>query len=227
MRYAIYFAPRENSALWLAGCQWLGRDATNDAALEQPAVSDMEATIVRELTAAPRRYGFHATLKAPFRLIGGTRPSVLLDAVADFANRHKAIYLPALKVGKLGSFLALHIPGSCEDLQMLAATCVREFDRFRVPESISDQERRAEGLDERQRAHLENWGYPYVMDQWRFHMTLTNALTNAQVPILEAFLGDWFAPVLAEPVSLQDLCVYVEPEPGSNFIIAGRFPLTG
>ena len=170
MRYAIYFAPRENSALWMAGCRWLGRDAINDAELEQPAVPDMEATIVRKLTVAPRRYGFHATLKAPFRLISVASPGVLLDAVADFANRHKAFYLPELKVGQFGSFLALQISEPCQNLQTLAAACVSEFDRFRAAESVSDQARRAKGLDERQRAHLENWGYPYVMDQWRFHI---------------------------------------------------------
>lgn len=227
MRYAIYFTPRENSALWRAGCRWLGRDAIKDAELEQPDVPAVEAVIVRELTAAPRRYGFHATLKAPFRLISGTSEGVLLDAVTDFADRGKPFCLPDLIVGKLGSFLALQSCDSCEELQMLAAACVSEFDRFREPESVNDQARRADGLDERQRAYLENWGYPYVMDQWRFHMTLTKALPDSQLPILEGFLNDWFAPALAQPVWVQDLCVCVEPEPGCNFVVADRFPLKG
>jgi hypothetical protein len=132
-----------------------------------------------------------------------------------------------MEVRKLGSFLALQMPVPCVDLQTLAAACVSEFDCFRAPESVSDKARRTKGLDERQRAHLDNWGYPYVMDQWRFHMTLTNALHDSQMGILENFLNDWFAPVLAEPVWVQDLCVYVEPEPGSNFSVAGRFPLKG
>ena len=227
MRYAIYFAPCENSGLWQAGCRWLGRDAASDTEMEQPGVPGMESATVRELTTAPRRYGFHATLKAPFRLTGDASPGVFLATVADFARRRKPFRIPRLKVERLGSFLALQIEESCEDLQLLASDCVREFDPFRAAESASDQARRAEGLGVRQRAHLETWGYPYVMDQWRFHMTLTNALGDSQLSILKGFLGDWFARVVVEPVWVRDLCVYVETAPGSNLTIAGRFPLSG
>jgi putative phosphonate metabolism protein len=227
MRYAIYFAPRESSALWRAGCHWLGRDAISGAELHQPAVPDMQAETVRELTASPRRYGFHATLKPPFRLVNGSSQSDLLDAVADVANRRKPFPLPELEVNRLGSFLGLQITEPCEPLEELAAACVSELDRFRAPDSAEALARRSIGLDRCQRAHLARWGYPYVMDQWRFHMTLTNTLLEPQSDLLKHYLNDWFAAALVEPVWVQDLCVYVEPEPGGQFNVLARFPLKG
>lgn len=227
MRYAIYFSPRESSALWLAGCHWLGRDAISGAELDHPAVPGMDAAIVHELTASPRRYGFHATLKPPFRLVSAASQNIFLEAVREFANCGKPFCLPRMEVRKLGSFLALRTVEICEELQQLSASCVKEFDHFRAAESAEEQARRADGLDQRQRAHLARWGYAYVLDQWRFHMTLTNTLAEPQLSVLKEFLRDWFAPVLDEPVWVEDLCVYTEPEPGSNFNIAARFPLRG
>jgi len=227
MRYAIYFAPRASSALWQKGCRWLGRDPVSGAELDQPVVPGMDAAAVHELTASPRRYGFHATFKPPFRLISGSDQDVFFDAVEDFAKQGKPFQLPGLKVGRLGSFLALQVEASCKDLQALAANCVREFDGFRAAETPEERVRRAEGLDARQRTYLARWGYPYVFDQWRFHMTLTNPIQDPQLSILEPFLNDWFASVLDEPAWVQDLCVYVEPEPDSHFIVAARFALEG
>ena len=227
MRYAIYFSPRESSPLWQAGCHWLGRDAISGAELRQPAVPGMDRASVHELTASPRRYGFHATLKPPFQLVTGISPDTFFDAVAEVANRSRPIRIPRIQVLKLGSFLALQTASTCKELQVLADDCVSKFDRFRAQESAEEQARRSTGLDESQRAHLARWGYPYVMDQWRFHMTLTNALKEPQLSVLEEFLENWFAPVLADPIWVQDLCVYVEAQPGSDFNVAARFALTG
>lgn len=227
MRYAIYFAPRESDALWRVGCQWLGRDSVNGAVLDQPVVPGMSAADVSELTASPRRYGFHATLKPPFRLVSGTTPNDFFDAVTAFANQRSQFQLPRLLVRRLASFLALQAAAPCQELHVLAADCVSEFDEFRAAESDEEQARRRAGVNERQRAHLVRWGYPYVMDQWRFHMTLTDKLPASRVLPLESFLTDWFAPALEESVWVQDLCVYVEPDPGRHFNLAARFPLGG
>ena len=227
MRYAIYFAPRENDALWRAGCRWLGRDPVNGAMLDHPVVPNMSAADVSELTVSPRRYGFHATLKPPFRLVSGIAPNAFFDAVTDFANRRRPFQLPRLQVQRLASFLALQAAEPCQELHLLAADCVKEFDEFRAAESDDERVRRGEGLTEPQRAHLVRWGYPYVMDQWRFHMTLTDKLPASRVLPLEHFLTDWFAPVLEDRVWVQDLCVYVEPDPGRHFKLAARFPLGG
>lgn len=227
MRYALYFAPREDSALWRAGCRWLGRDAVSGARVEQPMVSTLDPAALAELTAAPRRYGFHATLKAPFPLAEGAGRDELFAAVAAFACGRTAFRLPPLEAGGLGAFLALRTTQPCAELEALAADCVAQFDRFRTQAPGVDRARRGseDNLSARQRALLERWGYPYVMDEWRFHMTLTGPMDTQRRDGLLRFLNDWFANATREPEWVSDICVFVEPEPGGEFRLAARFPM--
>ncbi len=78
-RFAVYYAPSRESAWWQAGSAWLGRDAESG----EPCVSPQPEALARplaDLTEAPRRYGWHGTLVAPFRLADGVTQQDLLGA---------------------------------------------------------------------------------------------------------------------------------------------------
>jgi putative phosphonate metabolism protein len=216
-RYAIYFAPPAGHPLWAAGCAWLGRD---------PEAGTGEAP--RPHRVAPRRYGLHATLKAPFALRAGAGEDELLDAVAAFAASRRPFAMPALRVATLGDFAALRPAGALDaddPLRRLADDCVAAFDAWRRPPTAQELARRsAAGLAPAQQACLARWGYPHVFEHWRFHMTLTDGLADAAV--LEAELAAaraHFAAALAVPLACEGLALFVEDAPGADFRLARRF----
>lgn len=225
-RYAIYFAPSEASLLWRTASRWLGRDAARDAALDQPQVPGYSAQEVAALTRSPRQYGFHATLKPPFYLDQGQSVAALSEALARFAQDRVGFALPELEVASLSGFLALLPKARSDALHALADDCVTAFETFRrLPEASELARRRAAGLTVRQDALLARFGYPYVLDQFRFHMTLTGALGEPDRARLRPWLQRHFAGPLEEPIQVQDLCLFVQERPDAPFLILRRFPL--
>ena len=209
MRYAIYYTPLPGTALASFGAAWFARDA--------PCLD------------APRRYGFHGTLKAPFRLAAGTSEAELLGAAGRFAAERPAFSGPALRLSVLAGFLALTPSEPSEALDRLAADCVAVFDRFRAPAAKAElARRRRPGLSPRQDALLLRWGYPYVMDAFRFHMTLTGRLDEAGLKRERAEAEAMLAgPAPALPV--DGIAVTVEPAEGEAFRVLRRceFALPG
>jgi putative phosphonate metabolism protein len=187
-RVALYWAPAPGSDAWVAGCGWLGRDTATGEALTQPQVPGVAPALLEQLTADPRRYGFHATLKAPFALAEGYESVGLLGDVEAFAATRKSFRV-RLKVDSLDGFLALVPAEPSRQLDELAAACVREFDGFRAPLSEDDHARRQpEQLSEQEREYLDRWGYPYVFEFFRFHMTLTCRLEEPERGHVKAIL---------------------------------------
>jgi hypothetical protein len=165
-------------------------------------------------------------LKAPFRLAAEESPARLCDALAGFALERAAFALPALKVGSLSGFLALLPTARSEALHGLADDCVRAFDRFRRPADGSElARRRSAGLSERQDALLARFGYPYVLDEFRFHLTLTERLQPDDSTVLEPWLEQHFLAALREPIVVADLCLFVQERPDVPFCILQRFAL--
>ncbi len=225
-RYAVYFAPAESTALWQAVCRWLGRDARGAAHLPQPEVDGWSAQQILQITASPRMYGFHATLKPPFQLAEGRTASQLAHALQELASRLQAFILPQLAVGSLAGFLALQPAGSDAKLTALADACVIELDGFR--RSLSAEElaqRRAAGLSPRQDQLLAQFGYPFVLDQFRFHMTLTERLPREDSDRLRPWLSRYLAEALAVPLRCDDLCLFFQERPGDDFLLLQRFAL--
>jgi putative phosphonate metabolism protein len=223
-RYALYYAPDPASLLWRLGCGWLGRDAERDCPLEQPAVPGLPAERVQALTEQPRRYGWHATLKPPFALREGCRPDTLSDRLAAFCARRAPFDLPPLAVARLSSFIALRPAAPCAPLQALADACVSEFDDLRAPLDAEDAaRRRAAGLSRRQEALLERYGYPYVLDEFRFHLTLTGPLDAAAAQPLVPWLAAHFAHALRPPIAASAVCLFVQAEPAAQFRLVRRF----
>ena len=214
-RYALYFAPEAAHPLWTAGCDWLGRDPGSGATSAGGPQRE-----------APRRYGFHATLKAPFALRdGATRPQ-LTAALSHFVDERAPIAMPELAVATLGDFVALRpIEHETRALHALADDCVRLFDDFRRPPSQAELVRRlAAGLNDQQRRNVARWGYPHVFEHWRFHMTLSDSVSDDTLRAsLQAEAARHFAAALAEPLRCEGVALFVEDEPGADFRLLRRF----
>lgn len=226
VRYAIYFAPGRDSPLWQVGCRWLGRDPETGAELAPPAVPQRNIEGWRAATASARRYGFHATLKAPFRLAVGRTEGELVQAIDAFAAGQRAFALPRLEVAELGEFLALRPAETSDRLVALAAQCVTQLDVFRrAPQPDETARRLASGLTPRQTALLAQWGYPFVLDEYRFHLTLTDRLAADMRAELEAWLAQYLRAALEAPVLVDQVALFIERQAGGEFVLARRFAL--
>jgi hypothetical protein len=222
-RIALYYAPEAHDPLHQRASAWLGRDAVSGAALPQKPVAGVD---VAEITADARGYGFHATLKPPFRLQGDVRAA--LQSAREFAARTAPFRLPPLHITDLDGFLALRESAPCPALHVLADGAVIALDAHRAPPTEAEIARRKpENLSPLQREYLAAWGYPYVFAEWRFHMTLTRRLTPAEkaiiLPVVTEALGD--APGLGR--SVADICVFAQAAPGAPFTILERLTLHG
>ena len=218
MRYAIYFTPPQDDELTRLAAAWLGRDAFGGAAAARPNLQEISADEIGAATTEPRRYGFHATLKAPFRLAEGRTEAGLERALADFAASAEPVVLPRIVVAELDGFLALVPAEPSEDLQRFAGSVVEAFEPFRAPLTETEISRRKpDALDPEQRQNLLRWGYPYVFGAFQFHMTLTGRLAPADRARFRAAAESVFAPAIARPLAIDGLALFVEPEPGAPF----------
>jgi putative phosphonate metabolism protein len=222
-RVAIYYAPLADDPLTQLSSSWLGRDPATNAPVEQPSLDG-----IAEITAEPRCYGFHATLKPPMQLTDGSEAPRFMAAVREMAAHLAAFELPPLAVADLRGFLALRETTFCAPLQSLADTCVERVDSFRAPPSDNELARRRRAkLSDEQDAMLVRWGYPYVFRTWFFHMTLTRRLSEAEKAIVLRAAEAWFAPALSASRRVEDICVFTQAAPGAAFTLAERIPLLG
>lgn len=227
-RYAIYYAPPPGTRWWRFGCRWLGRDPISGNALGQFELPDVPEERLGELTAEPRRYGFHATLKAPFALGDGASADDLYRSAAALARTQQPFELGPLLLRRPGGFLALCPEQDPPELSALARDCVERLDALRAPPAAAElARRRAAGLTPHQEELLARWGYPYVMDEWRFHMTLTRSLTDAQSVMLSARLQSHVRQLNAEPLVVDAICVFEQPAQGMPFRLTRRFGFDG
>ena len=220
-RYAVFFAPPEG-ALSDTAARWLGWDAQRGCTVAHDASErDLDAA-----TAEPRRYGFHGTLKAPFRLAGGTDRHGLERAVADLARRTGPVAAGPLRLRRIGAFLALVPDEPLRALAALASDVVDALEPFRAPLTEAEIARRKPAsLTPRQRDLLDRYGYPYVREEFRFHLTLAGPLAKT-APHLASLAEERFAPWLGTPFRLDDLCLFGEDE-GGRFHHLSRHALTG
>ncbi|PWR23328.1 DUF1045 domain-containing protein [Zavarzinia compransoris] len=226
-RYAVYWAPPAAGALHRLGAHWLGRDPATGATPAQPLLSPITPARFADLTADARRYGFHATLKPPIRLVDGAGRDDLLAAVARAAAGFPAFEAPGLKVGRVGGFLALVPEGDMAPWRRLSDHFVRDLDPLRAAAGAAELEkRRAAGLTPAQDANLTAWGYPYLFDEWRFHMTLTCRLTSPERERVEVGALGHFAGVPGKPVAVTEVAVFEQADDGP-FQIISRHALNG
>ena len=218
-RYAIYFSPAKHSPWWNFGAQWLGRDECDDKALAQPVLTQIGLTDLNSITAEPRRYGFHATLKAPFHLRDGFSVDDLAQRVQALASRLRPVSLGPLQLVTLGDFVALTPLTATEELATLAAACVVELDDLRAPLTAEElARRRIEQLSTREQELLRQYGYPYVLERFRLHFTLSGPVPRATaLSVMQAVAQPVAGLNNSSPLLLDRLCLFVEAAPGEAF----------
>ncbi|CAN7417398.1 DUF1045 domain-containing protein [Rhizobium sp. LjRoot98] len=228
MRYAFYISPDENAPLTAAAERWLGANPFTSEIHELKPAGDFSAAELTALTADPRRYGFHGTLKAPFLLAPGKTEAQLLEDFQAFSEKCPPFDIPEMMLGQLGPFFALVPAADCPELQALADETVRYFSPFRAPLSDADIARRKpETLGSVMRSNLLEWGYPYVFESFRFHMTLTGAVPVERQGAMRALLEEAFAPFIGKPLAVTTLALFTEPERGAPFTVHSLLPLGG
>jgi putative phosphonate metabolism protein len=223
MRLALYWAPEVADPLHAAASRWLGRDAETAAALPQTALPGLD---IAEITADARGYGFHATLKPPFHL--ATSYPEARAAAERLALETAPFDLPPLHVADLEGFLALRESLPCPALHTFSDACVVALDPHRAPPSQAElARRRPDRLSPAQREMLGRWGYPYVFDEWRFHMTLSRRLSPEEKAVVMPAAIDAVAEAAALPRVVREICLFTQARPGAPFLIGERLPLRG
>jgi putative phosphonate metabolism protein len=218
LRYAIYATPSADHPLTRAAVSWLGRDAFAGADHPLPAVNGFSGGTIEAYLADPARYGFHGTLKAPFTLAPGQSEAALIESLDAFAAAARPVVVPELVVRRLGRFFALVPNERVAALDDLAANIVAEFEPFRAPLSEADiARRRAAGLTLDEETNLIRWGYPYVFDAFRYHMSLTGRVPKEDAEAMAGELKRHFAEFDGKPFLLDRLAIFVEPERGAPF----------
>jgi putative phosphonate metabolism protein len=227
-RYALYYAPAPGSDLDRFGSALLGYDAHTGDELAYPQTILQGAPDWADLTQDPRKYGFHATLKAPFSLPPGMTEPQLLTACEAFTRQPRPIPIIKPVIASVGGFIAIAPMQPSDELEKLAADCVSAFDSFRAQLTPEDRARRKpELLTPRQREHLDRWGYPYVMNDFRFHMTLTGKLSAARHEMILTMLRPHFAALNISTLAIDRLAVFRQDDAGSRFRIVRHYALQG
>lgn len=226
MRYALYLIPPPETALWKNASALIGYDSVKGAAVAQPALPDISASELAAATVDPRRYGFHLTLKAPFRLAEGSSEAQLADAVETFCHARKGFDLGLLRLeARMGQdgrgFVCLVPQRACPALFMLEQEVVRGFENFRAPLKAQDiARRRPESLSPPQRHLLEHYGYPFVLEEFRPHFSLTGMVDHPQrwLMAIESALGH------PSSCMIDSITLLGQPEPDANFTLLKRVP---
>jgi hypothetical protein len=216
MRYAIYFCPASDTALGRLGHDWLAASA------QAPELPGISAERRNALLVKVRRYGWHATIRAPFTPADDVTCDDVRHAVTSVANACASFELP-LHIHRLAGFLALRPCVDCTQPKQLAATCLNALAPLCAPLSNEVLERRGAGLDADEITLLQSYGYPYVLDRYRFHLTLSAPATEAE----EQTMRRWFAPRVAglSSTRVDALSICREATPGGAFELVEQIPL--
>ena len=221
-RYAIYYAPEPGSPLDAFGRSWFGPDAAGPPR----GIGKLTAERIAQLSEGSRRYGFHGTLKPPFGLNPATSLDALLRAARVCARTLSPLEIPPLELAIIGKFIALTPTTQSAALEKLAAACVRAFEAFRVP--LTDDQMvsyKLNRLTVHQEQMLEHWGYPYVMEEFRFHISVTDRIDNlAERKEVMKALEIFATPVLGKPIMVRDIVVFGQANIDEPMVAIERIP---
>ena len=216
-RYAIYAVP-DHESLFQRASRWLGWDCVAAEALQPPSEEELANPAgldIGKASATPRKYGFHGTVKPPFSLAEGVDEALLVDQAQNIAASLAPIALEGLEIRAIGGFLALVPRRSSRALNDLAARFVIDLDQCRRPAGPAElARRRAAGLTRRQEEMLTTWGYPYVLDEFRFHLTLTGRLDETSLAPAQDMLREWLGPAVPNPLRIDRLALVEEGDDG-------------
>lgn len=223
-RYAVYFSPKGNTELSEFGEQVLARSSSEPRSSNaSSSFSDQERWLA--LTKKPAHYGFHATLKAPFELADGQSLESFFLAAERFASTQHSIPLLTLAPRYLSRFMALTLSKPQDELNQFAFACVKEFESFRKPLSEADIKRRKQAaLSARQETLLHEYGYPYVAEEFRFHMTLSDAMQKSDQDYQD-WVTNLYETIINTTPELDQIAIYSQTNRDSAFIKEAEFPL--
>jgi 2'-5' RNA ligase len=232
VRYALYLAPPADSALWRFGSLVLGHDAETGRDLPGFELPSLHAPQWSAGTTRARTYGFHATLKAPFRLAANTHEVELVEALEDFAANELPIEALALRLAIIDAedgrgFIALVPQAANAALSALERRAVLTFERFRAP--LTDEEiarRDPAALSPRQRRNLAEFGYPYVFEDFQPHFTLSDRLPNA-AQLRSELERQMQADAVKPEIEIDQLVLFRQTAPGERFRVFVRAPMKG
>jgi len=224
-RYAIYWLPQPSTPLAGFARSWLGGDPETGEAWNARDLHGLDADLVERATASPRRYGCHATIKAPFRLREAASEAELSAALGRFCARRRRARSGRLRLHRLWRYLALTLADGSAEIDWLADECVTHFDSFRAALSEADRARRPRDLPPPARQNLEQFGYSDIFSRFLFHITLAGPLEAAELAQVEAALAPAVEPYTREPFSIEDLCLCGDPGQGGLFKVLSRHPL--
>lgn len=224
-RYAIYFAPPPGSELEAFGRRIVGRDHITGDEVEPLDIAELSRDELRRITKSARHYGFHATLKAPFVLRDDRSQDELHRALENFAAERTAFETPPLQISALSRWIAFTLSDRADEMDQLAADCVRSFEKFRAPLSEADIERRRQsGLTPKQDERLLAFGYPHIFDDFHFHMTLAGPLEEAERETVVGMLRREAGSLDGTPLYVDAIALYQQPDRESPFTQTARFP---
>lgn len=227
-RFAIYWLPDAGHRLSRFAAAWLGRDAADGEPRPRPVIAGLDGRRLVDITREPSLYGFHATLKPPFALAQAATFERLTQTALAFTASRRPFRLPPLRLASLSQFLALTPAETASGLHALADDCVRVFDPFRLAEDDAElARRRTPAMTVRQEELLRRWGYPFVLDEWRFHLTLTSRLDDGERARVAALLEPLLAPLLAAPLSVDAICLVAQEHRLAPFRLVARYPFGG
>jgi Protein of unknown function (DUF1045) len=228
-RYAIYFVPAAQSEFYGFGSAVLGYDCYTGNTVPHPDGFDRDTRPWERLTEEPRRYGFHATLKAPFFLRSSCTEAQLVSAIRSFAALGHPVpsIVPAIRM--LGSFAAIVPSRSQPKIDALATSCTTIFDAFRAPMSPQERARRlASGLSQGQIENLDRWGYPFLFSEFRFHMTLTGRIPADRRKQVLVTLQQCFSRKCGDrPFAIDSLTLARQESADAAFRVLSQTPLHG
>lgn len=225
-RFAIYFTLEATDPIYQLASIWLGYDTWNGKMIDRSTsfLANENHAQYSTHTTIPSWYGFHATLKPPFRLKPGISLDELDKALKDFSQQNKAFNCKPLTIQSQGQFLTLKPEKPCEKLNILAEQCVKYFDKFRAPLNEAEISKRVpEKLTERQRKYLELWGYPFVCDEFQFHMTLSNKLHDIELQEVSEFLKNIFSTILGNPLVINQIFLSYQADIDQRFKIIKKY----
>lgn len=225
-RYAVYYAPEPHTPLSRFAAAWFGHRSPGATSHTPRETLGLPEELVERATRGPSRYGMHATLKAPFRLADGSDERQLAQEVRALAKRLQPARTGPLEVARLGDFVAMIATGDTSGADAVAAACVTELDHLRAP--LTDAERahrQPSRLDDKERAHLERWGYPHVLDRFRLHITVSDRLPQDEGEAVAAAISRRLKPILAQPFEMAAICLFGDPGDARPFVLLERFRL--
>ena len=185
-RYAIYYAPPKESSLEEFGRYWFGWDPLNAKLINnKQRINYLNRFGIKNLknidknVLIAKKYGFHGTLIPPFKLNKNYSTNKLFKKTDEIAKKFKKFKFYKFKLKKINNFYAFVQNKKNSNINKISNRLVKELFKFRSPLTKKEIDKRNPSkLSKLQLNILHKWGYPYLMSEFKFHMTIASEVTG-------------------------------------------------